>query len=100
MTEPLGAIPGSAPNALPFSQFITRPEFSERMSSLTGDMRKVEADVVEIRTHQTAQQATLNEILKAVQKQGSLKNMLIAGFSGLGGGVAAGAVYLLHWLSQ
>ena len=100
MTETLGAVPGSAPIALPFSQFITRPEFSDRMSLLTSDMRKMEADVVEIRTHQTTQQVTLNEILATVRKQGNLRSMVIAGFSGLGGGVAAGAVYLLHWLSQ
>ncbi|OUJ03867.1 hypothetical protein HK15_08865 [Acetobacter orientalis] len=80
--------------------FITRPEFSDRMNALTSDVRKVEADVIEIRTLQTTQQATLNEILSTVRRQGNLRSMVIAGFSGLGGGVAAGAVYLLHWLSQ
>ncbi|MDN7356008.1 hypothetical protein [Acetobacter senegalensis] len=79
------------------TDFITRPEFSERMNALTGDVRRVEADVVEIRTHQTAQQTTLNQILATVQKQGSIKAAFIAGGSGIGGGIAGA---LLHWLSQ
>lgn len=84
----------------PIGAYITRPEFSERMSALTGDVRRVEADVINIKSKQDTQQATLNEILAVVQKQGSFKNSLIAGFSGLGGGIAAGTVYLLHWLTR
>ena len=87
-------------SAAPIGVYITRPEFSERMSALTSNVRLVEADVVKIKSKQDTQQATLNEILTAVQKQGSFKNSLIAGFSGLGGGIAAGTVYLLHWLTQ
>ncbi|MCP1239852.1 hypothetical protein NKW44_09110 [Acetobacter lovaniensis] len=87
-------------SADPVGVYITRPEFSERMNALCGDVRQVEADVVKIKSKQDTQQETLNKILDVVQKQGSFKNSLIAGFSGLGGGIAAGTVYLLHWLTQ
>lgn len=87
-------------SAAPVGVYITRPEFSERMSALTSNVRQVENDVVNIKSKQDTQQETLNKILDVVQKQGSFKNSLIAGFSGLGGGIAAGTIYLLHWLTQ
>ncbi|KXV57990.1 hypothetical protein AD947_07310 [Acetobacter tropicalis] len=83
-------------SADPFSHYITRPEFTE----VRNDVKTLERQMVEVQTMQGTQQATLNEILSTVRKQGSVRAMVIAGFSGLGGGVAAGAVYLLHWLSQ
>lgn len=83
-------------SADPLSHYITRPEFAE----VRNDVKTLERQMVEVQTMQGTQQATLNEILQTVRRQGSVRAMVIAGFSGLGGGVAAGAVYLLHWLSQ
>lgn len=78
------------------NMFITRPEFAE----VRADVKTLERQMVEVQTMQGAQQATLNEILSTVRKQGSVRAMVIAGFSGLGGGVAAGLAYFLHWLTQ
>ncbi|WP_278368679.1 hypothetical protein [Acetobacter orientalis] len=88
----MAAFPSADPNSI----FITRPEFTE----VRNDVKTLERQMVEVQTMQGTQQATLNEILSTVRRQGNLRSMVIAGFSGLGGGVAAGAVYLLHWLSQ
>ncbi|MFT8897109.1 MAG: hypothetical protein ABF968_09140 [Acetobacter sp.] len=79
---------------------VTRPEFE----ALRADVKTVEADVVEIRTLQNVQQISLSSIertqdaiLKRVTQLGSRREMVIAGGSGLGGGMAAGVVYALHW---
>lgn len=77
------------------TDYITRGEFSE----VRQDVKTLERQMVEVQTMQTTQQTTLNEILAAVRKQGSVRAMVIAAFSGLGGGCAAGAIYVLHWLS-
>lgn len=87
------AMPMLSPDA---SEYITRGEFSE----VRQDVKLLQREMVEVQTMQGTQQATLNEILIAVRKQGSVRAMVIAAFSGLGGGCAAGAIYVLHWLSQ
>ncbi|MBV1835668.1 hypothetical protein [Acetobacter estunensis] len=80
---------------------VTRPEFD----ALRGDVKRVEADVVEIRTLQSVQQTSLtgiektqDAILNKLNALGSRREMIIAGASGLGGGIAAGVVYVLHWM--
>lgn len=87
MSEALLSAPLSEP------EFITRGEFSE----VRSDVKTLEREMAEVRSMQTNQQTTLNEILSTVRRQGSVKAAFIAGGSGIGGGIAGA---LLHWLSQ
>lgn len=74
--------------------YITRPEFSE----VRSDLREAQNDIIEIRTNQKLQGATLTEILSEVKSKNSIREMLIAGGSGVGGGMAVGLYVLFQWL--
>lgn len=74
--------------------YFTRAEALD----MRADLKAVEADVTILKDRQQAQQSTLDRILTAVENKNSVRDMLIAGGSGVGGGLAAGMAYLLHGL--
>lgn len=78
------------------SIYLTRAEGAE----IRQDLKRVEADMAVVKDRQESQAETLNKILSLVQKGNSVRAMFVAGGSGIGGGIVAGAAYLAHWLSQ
>lgn len=68
---------------------------------------QTQSDLVAVRAEQNNQGASLNtiqagnaSILQRLDKMGSMRDMVIAGASGFGGGAAAGVAYLLHYLAS
>ncbi|MCG0998193.1 hypothetical protein [Acetobacter persici] len=76
--------------------YMTRAEGSEirRQQQITNERLAI------VEHEQQGQKTTLAEILAEVRKGQSVRAMFIAGGSGLGGGVAAGVAYFLHWITQ
>ncbi|GBQ19534.1 hypothetical protein AA12717_0284 [Gluconacetobacter sacchari DSM 12717] len=78
------------------SVYLTRAEGRE----IRDDLKALEADMAVVKAQQAGQQQTLDQILVQVQKGNSVRSMMIAGGSGIGGGVVAGVAYLAHLLTQ
>ncbi|MXV35876.1 MULTISPECIES: hypothetical protein [unclassified Saccharibacter] len=69
-------------------QYLTRAEGIE----IKADIKAVEADMAVVKSHQAAQQQTLEQILSQVQRGNSWRSMFIAG--GIAGAEAIVAVLL------
>ncbi|MFP2873778.1 hypothetical protein ACLEIY_16290 [Acetobacter tropicalis] len=95
MTETRGGADGSA-SAMTHDGYMTRSEGQDirRAQQLTNERLAI------VEHEQRNQKTTLDEILTEVRKGQSVRAMFIAGGSGLGGGVAAGVAYFLHWITQ
>ncbi|UMM63090.1 hypothetical protein [Aristophania vespae] len=90
------------PSLLAEQDYITRSEFSERVSTVQQDVKTLEHQMIELRSMQNAQGEQLTQILEnqrtqteMLRKQGNLRSMFITGFSGFGGGFAAALIYMV-----
>lgn len=81
---------------VPDAEYITRGE----LSGVQNEMHGIRERVAVIESQSTATQATMNQILTIVQKQGGARNAIITACSSLGGGLAVGLYALLHSLGK